>query len=144
MLTRVLLKVSQAGQCVRTQFSRNLGVSAVVTQKAQANLDPIQQLFLEKVRDYSKQSKAAGGKLVGASPDVEKQLDEQLAKIDRVYNAKGQDMTKFPALNFQDLPLEPPGIEVSKESADAHVTPLVNLTSSESEADDPNKPYFEM
>ena len=34
--------------------TRNIGISAVVCQKAAAQLDPIQQLFLEKVREYSK------------------------------------------------------------------------------------------
>ena len=51
MLTQVL---QQSRQVLLTQFRRNFGVTAVVTQKAS---DPIQQLFLDKIRDYSKKSK---------------------------------------------------------------------------------------
>merc|ERR1711887_14968 len=80
---------------------RNYGISAVLYNKAPS--DPIQKLFLDKVREYGKKSKAAGGKLVDASPEVEKQLAQELAKTASAYGgAAGGDMTKFPSITFQE------------------------------------------
>ncbi|PVD27483.1 hypothetical protein C0Q70_12644 [Pomacea canaliculata] len=83
---------------VTCQVQRNLGVSAVLAQKSGTALDPIQQLFLEKIREYK--SKSVQGKLLGATPEVEKALKEELDKVDRMFNATGKDMTKFPTFTF--------------------------------------------
>ena len=45
-------------------------------------------------------SRSAGGKLVDATPQAEKALTDELAKIDRIYGADKQDMTKFPTFSF--------------------------------------------
>jgi len=37
---------------------------------------------------------------VDVNPQVEKELQDELAKISRVYGADKQDMTKFPTFNF--------------------------------------------
>jgi F-type H+-transporting ATPase subunit 6 len=42
---------------------RNLTLSAVALQQ-KAAADPIQQLFVEKVREYATKKKSSGGKLV--------------------------------------------------------------------------------
>lgn len=44
--------------------------------------------------------RAAGGKLVDASPDTEKQLQDELEKLARQYGAKGADFAKFPTFGF--------------------------------------------
>ena len=44
--------------------------------------------------------RASGGKLVDASPAVEKHLTDELEKLARVYGAKGDEFTKFPTFNF--------------------------------------------
>ncbi len=55
MLSRVLQGLQGCRGAILTQFRRNLGVTAVLSQKAAAaDLDPIQQLFLDKVREYAK------------------------------------------------------------------------------------------
>ena len=48
---------------VRFNAQRNLTLSAVAMQQKVA-ADPIQQLFVEKVREYATKKKASGGKLV--------------------------------------------------------------------------------
>ena len=47
---------------VRLSSQRNLTLSAVALQQKAS--DPIQQLFVEKVREYATKKKASGGKLV--------------------------------------------------------------------------------
>jgi len=47
----------------RIQGQRGLCLSAVATQQNVA-ADPIQQLFVNKVREYAQKKKASGGKLV--------------------------------------------------------------------------------
>jgi len=44
--------------------------------------------------------RASGGKLVDASPAIEKHLTDELEKVARVYGAKGDEFTKFPTFNF--------------------------------------------
>ena len=51
MLSQVLGGLNRAQLVVFQQFRRNLGVSAALYQKAAAT-DPIQQLFLAKIREY--------------------------------------------------------------------------------------------
>lgn len=46
--------------------------------------------------------RAAGGKLVDMTPEVEKQLQQELDKVARQYGGgPGVDMTKFPTFTFQ-------------------------------------------
>ena len=53
--------------------------------------------------------RAAGGKMVGVSAETEKSLADQLERIDRIYAAKGVDMTSFPSFSFsgESYPLPP-------------------------------------
>ena len=44
--------------------------------------------------------RSAGGKLVDATPQAEKELNDELTKIARIYGADKQDMTKFPTFSF--------------------------------------------
>jgi F-type H+-transporting ATPase subunit 6 len=48
---------------VRVNTRRHLTLSAVALQQKVA-ADPIQQLFVDKVREYANKKKASGGKLV--------------------------------------------------------------------------------
>ncbi|ELT97932.1 hypothetical protein CAPTEDRAFT_155251 [Capitella teleta] len=122
MLSRASLSLRSGSQLIRQQVSRNFGASAVVAQKAS---DPIQQLFVDKIREYSKKSKTSGGKLVDANPAVEKELTDEMEKIDRIYGATGPDFLKFPSLKFEDPVLAPTGVnlEVKPEDLYAHKTP---------------------
>ncbi|XP_036396551.1 ATP synthase-coupling factor 6, mitochondrial-like [Megalops cyprinoides] len=66
-------------------------------------LDPIQKLFLDMIREYSSKSKATGG-LVDAGPEYQKNLSEEMTKLQRLYG--GGDLTKFPEFNFPEPKLE--------------------------------------
>ncbi|KAL0269811.1 UNVERIFIED_CONTAM: hypothetical protein PYX00_007419 [Menopon gallinae] len=80
-------------------FKRNIGVTYTVYQT-----DPIQQLFVDKLREYRKKSQ--GGKPVEMTPDVQKELKNDLARIEKQYGASG-DMTKFPKLEFAEPVYDP-------------------------------------
>ncbi|XP_076331018.1 ATP synthase-coupling factor 6, mitochondrial-like [Tachypleus tridentatus] len=93
----------------RTVLKRNFGVSVVVVQKIQ---DPIQKLFVEKLKEYTQKSKSQGGGLVDASPDTQKQMKEELEKIEIQYGGgKGIDLSKFPTFNFKDPEIDPINME---------------------------------
>lgn len=42
---------------LQKSLTRNFGISSVCYQKAAGNLDPIQKLFVEKLKEYSQKSK---------------------------------------------------------------------------------------
>ncbi|XP_027226010.2 ATP synthase-coupling factor 6, mitochondrial [Penaeus vannamei] len=89
---------------LQTILRRHYGASTVLLKAS----DPIQQLFVDKIQEYSKKSKAAGGKLVDMTPEVEKQLQQELDKVARQYGGgPGVDMTKFPTFTFQDPKIDP-------------------------------------
>ncbi|CAH0400658.1 unnamed protein product [Chilo suppressalis] len=83
--------------------------SVVITRNlaaAQKATDPIQQLFLDKVREYKQ--KSAGGKLVEASPEIERELKAELDKLEKQYGGgSGVDMTAFPSFKFEEPKLDP-------------------------------------
>ncbi|XP_063705145.1 ATP synthase-coupling factor 6, mitochondrial [Culicoides brevitarsis] len=82
---------------------RNIGIAAPAMQKVS---DPIQQLFLDKIKEYK--AKSAGGKLVDPSPETEKELKNELERIAKTYGGTGkEDMTKFPEFKFEEPKLDP-------------------------------------
>ncbi|XP_055700203.1 ATP synthase-coupling factor 6, mitochondrial [Phlebotomus papatasi] len=83
--------------------ARNFGVSAPAAQKV---TDPIQQLFLQKIQEYK--SKESGGKLVDATPEVEKDLKTELDRVSKQFGGgAGVDMTKFPEFKFPAATVDP-------------------------------------
>uniref|UniRef100_A0A3B5LDY2 ATP synthase peripheral stalk subunit F6, mitochondrial n=1 Tax=Xiphophorus couchianus TaxID=32473 RepID=A0A3B5LDY2_9TELE len=60
-------------------------------------MDPVQRLFLDSIREYSTNSQAAGG-LVDAGSQYQKVLEEEIAKLQRLYG--GGDLTSFPNFKF--------------------------------------------
>lgn len=69
----------------------------------EAQLDPIQKLFLDKIREYSTKSQACGGP-VDAGPEYEKAFSEELAKLQRLYGSA--DVTEFPEFKFIEPDLD--------------------------------------
>merc|ERR1712121_81532 len=57
---------------------RNLGISAVAYDKVS---DPIQKLFLDKLGEYTKKSKAAGGGMVDVTPETQANLKRDLERL---------------------------------------------------------------
>jgi len=106
MFRTAVRRISLVGEQVYQQAQRNIGVTAAVANKA--NLDPIQQLFVDKIREYA--SKSVGGKLVDASPETEATLKGLLDNLEKGYGAKGVNMTQFPAMQFSEPTLEYPGL----------------------------------
>ncbi|KAF9809765.1 hypothetical protein SFRURICE_000246 [Spodoptera frugiperda] len=97
MLTSRLLggvKVAQTSVMV----TRNLAA-------AQKATDPIQQLFLDKIREYKQ--KSAGGKME-VSPAIAKEMKQELEKLEKQYGGgSGVDMTSFPTFKFEEPKLDP-------------------------------------
>ncbi|KAL0819356.1 hypothetical protein ABMA28_007481 [Loxostege sticticalis] len=83
--------------------------SVVITRNlaaAQKATDPIQQLFLDKIREYKQ--KSSGGKLVDPSPAIQKELKTELEKLEKQYGGgSGVDMTSFPSFKFDEPKLDP-------------------------------------
>ncbi|RZC32504.1 ATP-synt F6 domain containing protein [Asbolus verrucosus] len=91
--------------------SRNIGILAPCLQKAS---DPIQQLFLDKIKEY-RQKSGGGNKLFEPSPDVERELKSELEKVAKVYGGgPGVDMTKFPTIKFTEPVIDPINLEAKK------------------------------
>uniref|UniRef100_A0A3B5R7V1 ATP synthase-coupling factor 6, mitochondrial n=1 Tax=Xiphophorus maculatus TaxID=8083 RepID=A0A3B5R7V1_XIPMA len=95
-LHRLFQLSSLLRSAVSLTLRRNVGISAVVFNKAK-ELDPIQKLFLDKIRDYSGKSKTSGG-IVDAGPEYQKNMTEEVAKLQRLYG--GGDLNKFPDFKF--------------------------------------------
>ncbi|XP_049456701.1 enolase-phosphatase E1 isoform X2 [Epinephelus fuscoguttatus] len=64
-----------------------------------AELDPVQRLFLEKIKEYTNMRRLNGG-LLEAEPDYKKYLSEETAKLQRLYG--GGDLSSFPQFTFND------------------------------------------
>ena len=60
-----------------------MGVSAPAAQKVS---DPIQALFVEKIRDYANKKSATGGKMVDATKETETQLRTELEKVNQNFS----------------------------------------------------------
>merc|ERR1712142_416531 len=87
---------------VAVTLRRNIGISAVVFNKTK-DMDPVQKLFLDKIRDYTTRSKAVGG-IVDAGPAYQKNLGDEVTKLQRLYGEG--DLTKFPEFKFAAPQLE--------------------------------------
>ncbi|KAG5441527.1 ATP synthase-coupling factor 6, mitochondrial [Clonorchis sinensis] len=74
---------------------------SVTTKAATATqLDAIQKAFVAKIQEYNQKSKTAEMGLANATPAELKELNDMLAKIDKIFGATGQDMTQFPSFKF--------------------------------------------
>ncbi|XP_011498618.1 PREDICTED: ATP synthase-coupling factor 6, mitochondrial [Ceratosolen solmsi marchali] len=89
-------------------WNRNFGVFAPVLQKA---IDPIQQLFLDKIKEYKALS--ATGKM--KIPDDQKELKSEVEKLVKQYGGSdGTDLSSFPKFNFPDPVIEVTPLQPSK------------------------------
>ncbi|XP_047432977.1 ATP synthase-coupling factor 6, mitochondrial [Mugil cephalus] len=101
-LHRLFQLSSVLRSAVSLTLRRNIGISAVLFNRAK-ELDPIQKLFLDKIRDYNTKSKSSGG-IVDAGPSYQKNVSEEETKLQRLYG--GGDMNKFPDFKFTEPKLE--------------------------------------
>ncbi|PAA69409.1 hypothetical protein BOX15_Mlig022902g1 [Macrostomum lignano] len=70
--------------------------------------DPIQKLFLDKLREYKKKQAGAKDGLVDASPQSQREYTDMLERVERQFEAKGQDMSAFPKFEFKEPTLQNP------------------------------------
>ncbi|TKS85965.1 ATP synthase-coupling factor 6, mitochondrial [Collichthys lucidus] len=63
------------------------------------DLDPVQRLFLEKIKEYDNMHRLSGG-LLETEPDYVKYLSEETVKLQRLYG--GGDLSSFPEFTFTE------------------------------------------
>ncbi|XP_055324077.1 ATP synthase-coupling factor 6, mitochondrial [Sitodiplosis mosellana] len=104
MLTKTVLSGLRVASA---ECRRNFGIMVPAMQKVS---DPIQQLFLDKVREYK--SKSKNDSFVDATPEIQAELKSELDRVAKQFGGgKGVDMTKFPDFKFQEPKLDPISIE---------------------------------
>lgn len=100
MIVQRLLRLSSVlRSAVSVHLKRNIGVTAVAFRE----LDPIQKLFVDKIREYKTKRQASGGP-VDTGPEYQQDLDRELFKLKQMYG-KG-DMDTFPTFKFEDPKFE--------------------------------------
>ena len=79
-------------------------------------MDLFQELFANKVKEYAQKKKAAGGKLVDATPETDANLQAELDKVSKQYGGgKGVDMSKFPDFKWQEPTLDDINLKSSEK-----------------------------
>ncbi|XP_037071857.1 ATP synthase-coupling factor 6, mitochondrial-like [Pollicipes pollicipes] len=103
-MSQLARPLRQAAASLR--LARHINTSAALGQ-TQAN-DPIQKLFLEKLRAYGSKSKTAKDGLVDPTPQLQAEMKNELERIARSYGFKeGEDVAKFPQFNFPEPTVDP-------------------------------------
>ncbi|TPP59073.1 Mitochondrial ATP synthase coupling factor 6 [Fasciola gigantica] len=77
--------------------------------------DPIQRAFVQKLREYAQKSKTGEMGLANATPSELKELNDTLARVDKIFGASGQDMTQFPSFKFEEPHLLSPQSAINVE-----------------------------
>ncbi|KAH7732233.1 ATP synthase F6 family protein [Aphelenchoides avenae] len=72
----------------------------------QKESDLITQAFLKQVRDLTQKQKAAGGTLVNTSPEIKKQLDEQLNRLAQKFKLPSADVVGKLDVQFETATVE--------------------------------------
>uniref|UniRef100_A0A3B4UM63 ATP synthase peripheral stalk subunit F6, mitochondrial n=1 Tax=Seriola dumerili TaxID=41447 RepID=A0A3B4UM63_SERDU len=93
-LKEVLLEQELVEEGAQTEALGNEGGTGTHT-----DLDPVQRLVLEKIREYNNMRRLSVGP-VGAGPDYERYLSEETAKLQRLYG--GGDLGIFPQFTFTE------------------------------------------
>ncbi|XP_041646301.1 altered inheritance of mitochondria protein 21-like isoform X2 [Cheilinus undulatus] len=91
-----LLEKEEIAEEVRAQTEALETVDGAGTH---TDLDPVQRLFLEKIREYSNKHRLSGGPLEAES-GYEKNLSEETAKLQRQFG--GGDLNSFPEFTFTE------------------------------------------
>ncbi|XP_053447330.1 ATP synthase-coupling factor 6, mitochondrial-like [Nycticebus coucang] len=100
ILQRLFRFSSVIPSAVSVHFLRNIGVTAVAFNK---ELDPLQKLFVDKIREYRSKQQTSGAP-VDAGPEYQQDLDRELFKLKQMYGKA--DMNTFPAFKFEDPKFE--------------------------------------
>ncbi|XP_048777205.1 ATP synthase-coupling factor 6, mitochondrial-like [Ostrea edulis] len=91
-------------QQLRNIALRNLHLTGATYQAQQKATDPIQQLFVTKIREYAQKKKQlkAGEVLVDASPEVVQNYSDSLNRIYKMYSVTEATARIVPDIQFED------------------------------------------
>uniref|UniRef100_A0A8D2D2J6 ATP synthase peripheral stalk subunit F6, mitochondrial n=1 Tax=Sciurus vulgaris TaxID=55149 RepID=A0A8D2D2J6_SCIVU len=98
VLQRLFKFSSVVRSAVSVHLKRNFGVTAVAFNK---DLDPIQKLFVDKIREYKAKRQTSGGP-VDTGPEYQQDLEKELFKLKQMYGKV--DMNTFPNFTFEESP----------------------------------------
>ncbi|XP_063812445.1 ATP synthase-coupling factor 6, mitochondrial [Pseudophryne corroboree] len=87
---------------VSVHLRRNIGLTAIAFNKTK-DLDPVQKLFVDKIKEYRAKSLQTGG-TVDATPASQKELSEDIGKLQRLFGSG--NMNQFPEFKFEEPNLE--------------------------------------
>ncbi|XP_034872426.1 ATP synthase-coupling factor 6, mitochondrial-like [Mirounga angustirostris] len=96
ILQRLFRFSSLIRSAVSVHLRRNIGVTAVALNK---ELDPVQKLFVDKIREYRTKRQAYGGP-ADTGPEYQQDLERELFKLKQMYGKA--DMNTFPDFKFED------------------------------------------
>ncbi|XP_038389682.1 LOW QUALITY PROTEIN: ATP synthase-coupling factor 6, mitochondrial-like isoform X1 [Canis lupus familiaris] len=103
-ITMILQRLFRFSSLIRSAVSvhlkRNIGVTAVAFNK---ELDPVQKLFVDKIREYRTKRQTSGGP-VDTGPESQRDLERELFKLKQMYGKA--DMNTFPDFKFEDPKFE--------------------------------------
>nr|KAF6477157.1 ATP synthase peripheral stalk subunit F6 [Molossus molossus] len=103
-ITMILQRIFRLSSVVRSAVSvhlrRNIGVTAVAFNK---ELDPVQKLFVDKIKEYRTKRQSSGGP-VDTGPEYQQELERELFKLKQMYGKA--DMNAFPDFKFEDPKFE--------------------------------------
>ena len=75
--------------------------TTVCSQTKAQKLDSVQQLFLDKIKEYKQKSES--GNVPGMTAQAEKDLHDELERLKRVYGGSEKvDLSQFPKFNFEE------------------------------------------
>ncbi|XP_006908303.1 ATP synthase-coupling factor 6, mitochondrial [Pteropus alecto] len=101
MILQRLFRFSSILQsAISVHLRRNIGVTAVAFNK---ELDPVQKLFVDKIREYRTKRQSSGGP-VDAGPEYQQDLERELFKLKQMFGKA--DMNAFPNFKFEDPKFE--------------------------------------
>lgn len=84
IVQRIFRLSSVLRSAISVHLRRNIGVTAVAFKE----LDPVQKLFVDKIREYKAKRQASGGP-VDTGPEYQQDLDRELFKLKQMYG-KGE------------------------------------------------------
>ncbi|XP_021545544.1 ATP synthase-coupling factor 6, mitochondrial-like [Neomonachus schauinslandi] len=100
ILQRLFRFSSLIWSAVSVHLRRNIGVTAVSFNK---ELDPVQKLFVDKIREYRTKQQASRGP-VDTGPEYQQDLERELFKLKQMYGKTDKNM--FPDFKFEDPKFE--------------------------------------
>ncbi|EDV21308.1 expressed hypothetical protein [Trichoplax adhaerens] len=69
------------------------------SNKNAQKIDPIKQLFIEKLKEYNQKKKTAGGGFVDVTSEEERRMADELVRIQNRFG--GGNLTEFPKFEFE-------------------------------------------